>query len=163
MVTTRNKPLVLVYFQAKLQQDIPSPVRGEGIPVRQEGKMDTLEQPKAYADKMWGTSPKMQELLAQIRKVAVTAVPVLLVGEKGTGKSLATRIIHELSPRHSDPFTKINCNDGTPRMNLSARSVPRSLSDGCSVDAPSMRSSRSVIPSAARTYVVSCVSPSPFP
>jgi len=38
------------------------------------------------------------------------------MGEKGTGKSLAAHVIHELSSQHKDPFTKINCgftsNDG---------------------------------------------------
>jgi len=41
--------------------------------------------------------------------VAVTDVHVLLRGEKGTVMSLAAHVIHELSPRHKDPFTEINC------------------------------------------------------
>ncbi len=79
--------------------------------------MNRLEQPKAYVDKMLGNSPKMQELLAQIRRVAVTDVPVLLMGEKGTGTGLAACIIHELSSRHKDPFTRINCGF-TPKDDL---------------------------------------------
>jgi len=78
--------------------------------------MRTPQQPEAYVDTMVGNSAKMQKLLAQIRRVAVTDVPVLLMGEKGTGKNFAAHVIHELSPRHKDPFTKINCgftfNDG---------------------------------------------------
>ena len=71
--------------------------------------MNTLEQPEACVDKMLGNSPKMQELLSRMRRVAVTDLPVLLVGEKGTGRSLAARIIHELSSRHKDPFTRMDC------------------------------------------------------
>jgi len=89
--------------------------------------MDTLEQSEPYVDRILGNSPKMQELLTQIRKVAVADVPVLLVGEKGTGRSLTARIIHELSSRRKDPFTRIKC-DFTPEDDLvSALSHPGSL------------------------------------
>ncbi len=71
--------------------------------------MDTLEQPEADVDGMLGNSLKMQQLVAQIRRVAVTDIPVLLVGEKGTGRSLAARTMHQLSSQHEGPFTRIDC------------------------------------------------------
>jgi len=78
--------------------------------------MGKPQQPGAYFGPIIGDSAKMQGLLSQLRRVATTYVPVLLVGENNTGKSLAAHVIHELSSQHKDPFTKINCgftsNDG---------------------------------------------------
>jgi len=43
------------------------------------------------------------------RKVAVSNASVLLVGETGTGKELIAKAIHELSPRGTGPFVRVNC------------------------------------------------------
>lgn len=56
-----------------------------------------------------GISPAMQVLNKMIRKVAPSKASVLLLGESGTGKTLTARIIHELSHRRRNPFTKVNC------------------------------------------------------
>ena len=56
-----------------------------------------------------GTSAKMQEVFATIRKISTTDVPVLIEGESGTGKELVAHAIHQLSPRKDAPFITINC------------------------------------------------------
>jgi DNA-binding NtrC family response regulator len=53
-------------------------------------------------------SPKMQEVLATVERVAPTNATVLLGGESGVGKDLIARAIHEKSRRASGPFVKIN-------------------------------------------------------
>ncbi len=53
-------------------------------------------------------SPKMQEVLATVERVAPTNSTVLLGGESGVGKDLIARVIHEKSRRASGPFVKIN-------------------------------------------------------
>ena len=53
-------------------------------------------------------SPKMQEVLATVERVARTNSTVLLGGESGVGKDLIARAIHEKSRRASGPFVKIN-------------------------------------------------------
>jgi DNA-binding NtrC family response regulator len=53
-------------------------------------------------------SPKMQEVLATVDRVAPTNSTVLLGGESGVGKDLIARAIHEKSRRASGPFVKIN-------------------------------------------------------
>jgi len=53
-------------------------------------------------------SPKMQEVLATVERVAPTNSTVLLGGESGVGKDLIARAIHEKSKRVRGPFLKIN-------------------------------------------------------
>jgi DNA-binding NtrC family response regulator len=56
-----------------------------------------------------GRGPKMQEILAAVERVAPARTTVLLCGESGVGKDLIARAIHHHSPRHANPFVKINC------------------------------------------------------
>jgi DNA-binding NtrC family response regulator len=56
-----------------------------------------------------GSSPAMLEVYATTRRVAATNASVLLLGETGTGKELIAKAIHELSPRGSGPFVRVNC------------------------------------------------------
>src|SRR6266851_2474120 len=53
-------------------------------------------------------SPKMQEVLATLERVAPTNSTVLLGGETGVGKDLIARAIHQKSRRAAGPFIKIN-------------------------------------------------------
>src|SRR6266852_5561568 len=53
-------------------------------------------------------SPKMQEVLATVERVAPTNSTVLLGGESGVGKDLIARAIHEKSRRASGPFFLFN-------------------------------------------------------
>ena len=56
-----------------------------------------------------GVSAAIREVLAQVRQVAPLQVPVLILGETGTGKELVARAIHEKSPRAQAPFVAVNC------------------------------------------------------
>lgn len=58
---------------------------------------------------MVGSSPPFLHVLQQIKKISRYDAPVLLEGETGTGKELAARAIHYLSPRKDLPFIPINC------------------------------------------------------
>jgi len=58
---------------------------------------------------MVGRSPAMRETIAAIRRVAAGDTTVLIAGETGTGKELAARAVHDLSPRKSAPFIAVNC------------------------------------------------------
>jgi DNA-binding NtrC family response regulator len=58
---------------------------------------------------MVGISPKMQKIFETIRVISKTDVTVLLTGESGTGKDMAARAIHGLSPRSAGPYVAVNC------------------------------------------------------
>src|ERR1035441_10096686 len=54
-------------------------------------------------------SPVMRNLRTQAELLAVTNVPVLILGESGSGKETAARLIHKLSVRSGFGFAKVNC------------------------------------------------------
>ena len=56
-----------------------------------------------------GQSPVMKKLFSVIERVAPTEASVLITGATGTGKELAARAIHDLSPRRDAAFVDINC------------------------------------------------------
>jgi two-component system NtrC family response regulator len=56
-----------------------------------------------------GSSPKMQEVYRNVRKVAPTSSTVLIIGETGTGKELVARAIHAMSPRKHERFFAVDC------------------------------------------------------
>jgi two-component system response regulator AtoC len=56
-----------------------------------------------------GASPIMRKLRAQAELLAQASVPVLILGETGSGKDTAARLIHKLSVRSGFKFLKVNC------------------------------------------------------
>lgn len=63
----------------------------------------------AEATAMLGESPAFLNLLEQISRVAAVGKPVLVIGERGTGKELIAARLHYLSPRWDRPLVKLNC------------------------------------------------------
>ena len=62
-----------------------------------------------YQSTLVGQSPAMQKLFSIIERVAPSNASVLITGATGTGKELAARAIHDLSPRRNKAFVDINC------------------------------------------------------
>lgn len=56
-----------------------------------------------------GESPAFLDLLEHVSRVAVVNKPVLVIGERGTGKELIAARLHYLSPRWQAPLVKLNC------------------------------------------------------
>lgn len=54
-------------------------------------------------------SKKMQEVIDQTNILGSNDVPVLVVGETGTGKELFARLIHQTSQRRDKAFISLNC------------------------------------------------------
>jgi psp operon transcriptional activator len=63
-----------------------------------------------------GQSEAFIEFQEQISKVAPIDRPVLILGERGTGKELAASRIHFLSKRWSKPLVTLNCSALTPGL-----------------------------------------------
>jgi len=56
-----------------------------------------------------GTGKAMGEVYQLTRRVAQSNASVLLLGETGTGKELIAKAVHQLSPRATGPFVRVNC------------------------------------------------------
>lgn len=63
----------------------------------------------AASREMLGTSAALERVRSIIQKVAPTQARVLVMGENGSGKELAARMVHDLSDRSSGPFVDVNC------------------------------------------------------
>lgn len=53
--------------------------------------------------------PAMRGVLALLDRIVETDVPVLLIGETGTGKELIARALHHNGPRRAAPFVAVPC------------------------------------------------------
>jgi DNA-binding NtrC family response regulator len=51
----------------------------------------------------------MLEVYRQVRLAARSDLPVVIVGETGTGKELVARALHQLGPAACGPFVDVNC------------------------------------------------------
>ncbi len=56
-----------------------------------------------------GQSPQILKILESIRRLAVSDLPVLILGESGSGKELLANAIHQNSHRNEKRFVPINC------------------------------------------------------
>jgi formate hydrogenlyase transcriptional activator len=64
---------------------------------------------EANFEEIVGKSPALHRVLKLVETVAPTESTALICGETGTGKELIARAIHNLSPRNSNTFVKLNC------------------------------------------------------
>lgn len=56
-----------------------------------------------------GESPAFLSMLEHVSRAALLDKPVLVIGERGTGKELVAARLHYLSPRWDQPLVKLNC------------------------------------------------------
>ncbi len=63
---------------------------------------------EAACSALVGDDKRMKQVKRLIQVYAQAEVPVLITGECGTGKEIAARLIHELSPRRNGPFIAQN-------------------------------------------------------
>lgn len=62
-----------------------------------------------YKDNLLGEANSFIEVLEQVSRLAPLDKPVLVIGERGTGKELIANRLHYLSTRWQGPFISLNC------------------------------------------------------
>jgi psp operon transcriptional activator len=62
-----------------------------------------------YKDNLLGEANNFLEVLEQVSRLAPLDKPVLVIGERGTGKELIANRLHFLSSRWQGPFISLNC------------------------------------------------------
>ena len=70
---------------------------------------DSAEQGISTIYRIVGGSERIRQTVRLARKVAPTAVPILIAGESGTGKELVACLIHHNSKRARGPYVRVNC------------------------------------------------------
>jgi psp operon transcriptional activator len=65
--------------------------------------------PSTHLVPLVGEAPTFLAMLEQVSRVAPLSKPVLVIGERGTGKELIAARLHYLSGRWEQPFVKLNC------------------------------------------------------
>jgi two-component system, NtrC family, nitrogen regulation response regulator NtrX len=86
------------------------------LTLRNALRLDRLQRDYRELQRYWadelaliGDSASMQSLRRLIERAAPSDMPILILGENGTGKELVARAVHDLSPRRANPFVKMNC------------------------------------------------------
>jgi DNA-binding NtrC family response regulator len=76
---------------------------------RAEAEARELRAATGAGTELIGESVAITKLVEQIARAAKSSASVLVTGERGTGKELVARAIHQLSPRAKGPLEKLNC------------------------------------------------------
>ncbi|SFA93306.1 two-component system, NtrC family, response regulator PilR [Collimonas sp. OK607] len=99
-----SKPVALDQLRLMVQSALRV-----GKPVENQRPAADAKLRPGAALRLIGQSAAMQELRTQIVRLARSMAPVAITGESGSGKELAARDIHALSPRADKPFVAVNC------------------------------------------------------
>jgi DNA-binding NtrC family response regulator len=99
-----TKPIDLEELLLKLQKLMER----SGL-IRENRELRTrLRERYTFANIVYG-SPKMEDVMGLIARVAPSQATVLVLGESGTGKELIANAIHYASPRSAKPLIKVSC------------------------------------------------------
>jgi len=61
------------------------------------------------SEEIVGESLALNQLLVSAKRLALSDSPILIAGERGSGKELLARVIHRASPRRNRHFVKVDC------------------------------------------------------
>jgi psp operon transcriptional activator len=84
--------------------------------MQHRGKQRALAKSPVVMSEALGQSEAFLEFQESLSRVAPINRPVLLIGERGTGKELAATRLHFLSKRWQDPLVALNCSVLTPSL-----------------------------------------------
>lgn len=92
----------------------PKSVTGAVIVLKSAARIGRQLQNKNVADNnafghIVAVSSKMKQLIEQANKLAILDVPLLIIGDTGTGKDVLAQACHMRSARREKPFLAINC------------------------------------------------------
>lgn len=99
-----EKPLDLDVFRNLVNRAAEAAVLRSQV----DSLSDQLNREYSY-EGIVGASPSIRQVVRTVQQIAPTDIPVLLIGETGTGKDLVARVIHQNSRRSGQRFKPVNC------------------------------------------------------
>ena len=99
-----TKPLNL----DQLEMIVKRALESRELKLEHQDLKKSVDEKNAFKD-MIGKSPAMQKIQEIIKKAADSKASVLITGERGVGKEVVARAIHELSSRHGKPMIDVHC------------------------------------------------------
>ena len=81
----------------------------EGRRLRHVSDADRTRASRDAADPFGGGSAALRRLAQQAKRVASSSLPVLILGETGSGKGVLARWLHDRGSRAAEPFVDVNC------------------------------------------------------
>jgi len=100
--------LVRPFDDSRLESVIHMNLQGSSRSLETDIASDDVE-PLGDDEFFISVSPLMHKLRAQAELLAQADVPVLIVGEPGSGKATVAQLIHKLSIRSGFNFLRVNC------------------------------------------------------
>lgn len=92
---------------------------GNIIIKQEQEKVDYIEPEKILSclvEPLIYKSEEFSEIIKKTIKIAMTDFSILLVGQRGSGKTTLAKAIHELSHRKNNPFKAFNCANFSPNL-----------------------------------------------
>jgi len=99
-----NKP-----FDVKEVEIHINTILEKGKLLKEVSNLKTELKSRSHHEQFIGDSHKMIQVKNIIEQVADSELTVLIRGESGTGKEIVARLLHSLSGRSNEQFTKVNC------------------------------------------------------
>ncbi len=108
-----RKPFKIEELKRVLQKIAGRPISGEYRELSHGGGERVSQ--SVYKE-MVGQSPEMRRLRRIIERTASSKHPLLILGEKGTGKSTLARLIHATGVLRERPFVHVDCGSTPPSV-----------------------------------------------
>ncbi|MEO0077518.1 MAG: sigma 54-interacting transcriptional regulator [candidate division WOR-3 bacterium] len=105
------------------------------LPLHRLGALATPELPhRLHMSGVAGSAPAYQTLLAAVARLAHTDTPLLITGERATGRRFIARTVHDSSKRAGGPFDVVCC-EGVPDDLLVDELFGHEADPGAGIDA----------------------------
>lgn len=102
------KPLNLAKLEAVIQRGIDHQAL-----VQEQFQLRRRLDERYGLGSLVGQSRAVAQAYNRVRDIAPSTLPVIAVGEPGTGKSLVAQIVHSLSPRSDGPLVAVSAGSGS--------------------------------------------------
>jgi transcriptional regulator of acetoin/glycerol metabolism len=98
------------HFRHATQSDVSMPTPFAATSAAAEGAhRSPAKSTSCPLERLRTGDPKFDAVVEKVKKVVDRDIPILILGETGTGKELLANAVHRASPRAAKPFVAVNC------------------------------------------------------